>query len=594
MQILMKQTFVAIVLGGYVAIATAIDRYEAESAIVDENAVIKVADTNASGGLYINMKEGSLSFKVTVNVAGFYSLWASYSQPNDTNGKIQNLSINGVSIGQISFPKVDSFAYLKAASKIKLNADNNTIDITKSWGWVNIDYIEITPYEATPFNISSALVTPNASGNAIKMFGFILENFQKKIISGAMTSTVMQNDGHYTPNTVENQAEVAYIINASGKTPALLGLDFLHAVGLKSEDEWYKGYTNATVALAEEIYKKGGFPAYCWHWKDPSHTIEAFYSPSASGQTPTNFDLTKAFVDPATCAAFNTSSAEYIGILRDLDIIAGYLKTLAEKGVPILWRPLHEASGKWFWWGYRGPKACKALYRLMFDRFTNYHGLKNLIWVWTSDEAGDALNWYPGDEYVDIIGRDYYYYPREANHGSLAASFEKLKEMFNGKKIITLSENGSIPFPDEMKSDGAGWSYFMPWNTDFTMDSWAHDNTAADWKKVLSNEYVITLDEMPGWDNYIAAAQATYKPRPLKGVSIRCMSGLLELALTGASVDAVELYNMKGTRIALLNTKTLHAGSTYRFNLSRIAKGMYLVKVKNAYALSTVGRIIVK
>jgi mannan endo-1,4-beta-mannosidase len=582
----MKKTIAALVLAGYVGIAAAADRYEAEGAIVDENSIQKVADAKASGGFYINMKEGSLSFKVTASAAGFYTLWTSYSQPSDTNGKIQNLSVNGVSTGQISFPKVDSFVSIKASSKIKLKAGSNTIDITKSWGWVNIDYIEMTPYEFVPFSISGALITPNASKNAIKLFSFIRENFQKKVISGVMTNTVMQNDGHYTPDTVENQEEVAWIIKASGKTPALLGIDFMHAAGMQADNEWHIGYTNATVALAENIFKKGGFPAYCWHWKDPSHTVDAFYSPS-SGNTPnTSFNLTKAFTDPA-CTSYDSGSAEYKGIIRDLDIIAGYMKILADKGVPILWRPLHESSGKWFWWGYSGPKACKGLYRLMFDRFTKYHGLNNLIWVWTTDEAGDALNWYPGDEYVDIVGRDYYYYPREANHGSLVSSFEKLKEMFNGKKIIALSENGSVPFPDDMKSDNAGWSYFMPWYGDYTMDGWAHDNTAADWKKILNNDYVITLDKMPGWNNYISPVLATTKPRLTRGISIRPMNGFLEFTLTSTSTGAVELYNIKGTRLATLNKKTLRTGN-HRFDMSRFAKGMYLVKVGNANALSII------
>lgn len=58
-------------------------------------------------------------------------------------------------------------------------------------------------------------------------------------------------------------------------------------------------------------------------------------------------------------------------------------------------------------------------------------------------KASDAADWYPGDAYVDIVGRDYYYYPRIANHGSLVASFEKVKDLFGGTKLIALSENGS-------------------------------------------------------------------------------------------------------------------------------------------------------
>jgi mannan endo-1,4-beta-mannosidase len=588
----MKRIPAMLFLAFFALAAAAGDRYEAENAIVDENSVQKVADAKASGGFYVNMKEGALSFKVNAAAEGFYTLWVSYSQPNDTNGKIQNLSINGVSTGQISFSKVDTFVYMKASPKIKLKAGDNTVGITKSWGWVNIDYIEITAYTAVPFNYSGTLVTPNPSKNTLKMFGFIKEHFLKKVISGVMTNTVMQNDGHYTPDTVENQEEVAWIIKASGKTPALLGLDFMHAAGVKSDGEWFKGYTNATFALAENIFKNGGFPAYCWHWKDPSHNDDAFYSPSASGQTPTNFKLSKAYTD-AACTTFNTGSVEYKGIIRDLDIIAGYLKTLADKDIPVMWRPLHEASGKWFWWGYSGPKACKGLYRLMFSRFTKDRGLNNLIWVWTSDEAANALDWYPGDDCVDIIGRDYYYDPRAANHGPLMASFEKLKEMYGGKKIITLSENGSIPFPDDMKTDGAGWSYFMPWYGDYTMDGWAHDNTADDWKKILNSDYVITLDEMPGWDKYTVPVLAKPQPRPCKDVSIRMKGNFLEIAEAATGAGAIELYNCKGIRCATLGGKPAGAGA-YRFSLGALAKGIYIVKVKEPNAPAETGRIIVK
>jgi mannan endo-1,4-beta-mannosidase len=523
------------------------------------------------------MKEGTLSFKVTVGSAGFYTIWTSYSQPSDTNGKIQNLAVNGVSTGQISFPKVDTFVYAKASSKVKLSEGKNTIDIMKSWGWVNIDYIEVTPYVETPFNISKTLVTPNASENARKMYEFLLNNFQKKVISGVMTNTVMQNDGKYTPNTVENQTEVAWIIDAAGKTPALLGLDFMHAAGIEAENEWHKGYTKATVALAEDIFKKGGIPAYCWHWKDPSHKVDAFYSPS-SGNTPnTSFDLKKAFTD-VSCETPNTSSDEYKGIIRDLDIIAGYLKTLADKGVPIMWRPLHEASGKWFWWGYSGPKACKGLYRLMFDRFTNYHKLNNLIWVWTTDEAGDALDWYPGDQYVDIVGRDYYYYPREANHSSLVASFEKLKEIFGGRKLITLSENGSVPFPDEMKTDGAGWSYFMPWYGDYTMDGWAHDNTAADWKKIMNSDYVLTLDEMPGWQNIKVPVSGNLSNKINNHIVARFANNNLSITYNNAvTINTVELYKLDGSYITSLKPEVKTKGR-FEIDATSITQGTYIIK----------------
>ncbi|MBN1760895.1 MAG: hypothetical protein JW863_21390 [Chitinispirillaceae bacterium] len=561
--------------------AAAGDRYEAEDAIIDENSVLLVEDANASGGAYVNMKEGNLSFEITAASAGFYTLWVFYSQPNDENGKIQNLTVNGASKGQVSFPFSSTFVLEKGSAKIKLSAGTNTIGIVKSWGWVNIDYIELTPYVETPFTISGGLVTPGASENAKKMYGFLRDHFQKKIISGVMTNTVFFNDGKYTPSTVEEQTEVAWIIDASGKAPALLGLDFMHGSGLQSDNQWHEGYTAATLSMAEDIFKKGGFPAYCWHWKDPLKQVETFYSPSSGNSTYTDFNLKRAFTDTATCAEFNSASAEYKSIVADIDIIAGYLKTLADKDIPVLWRPMHEASGKWFWWGYSGAKACVSLYRFMFDRLVNHHGLNNLIWVWTTDEASDALDWYPGDEYVDIVGRDYYYYPREANHGSLVASFEKVKDIFKGRKIIALSENGSVPHPDSMVADGAGWSYFMPWYGDYTMDGWAHDNTAADWNAIMNNDYVITLDKMPGWANYTPTKIATIShTASVQSITLIHRKNHIELDGLPAAAS-VELMDMHG-RYLQREPRNLPAAGRHFLNTGTLAVGLYLIRIRSA------------
>ena len=64
-------------------------------------------------------------------------------------------------------------------------------------------------------------------------------------------------------------------------------------------------------------------------------------------------------------------------LIRDIDAIAEQLKRLQDAGVPVLWRPLHEASGGWFWWGNAGAEAYKELYVLLYDRLTNHHDRGN-------------------------------------------------------------------------------------------------------------------------------------------------------------------------------------------------------------------------
>lgn len=582
----MHKTFaltVATVSFATVAFAATPIRLEAEDAVLaDDHKVLVIEDANASGGKYVDMKDGNLEFKVTVPATGYYTLWANYQIPSESTSKIQNLTVNGVSAGQISFGISDEFTTIKGAGKIKLTEGENKIGIVHSWGYVNLDYIELTEYEASPWNISSAPVTPDPTESAQKLYNFLLNNFGKHVISGVMTERPFENDGQYTPQNYETQTELKYIHEASGKDVVLVGFDFLHASGKNSDQQWYQGYTHASLEMAKTVWKAGGIPQFNWHWKDPMHEIEAFYTQSGNETSYTEFSINKAYDEDA--GKWKTDSDAYKAMVRDMEMIADSLLTLQKEGVAVLWRPLHEASGKWFWWGIDGAKPCVALYKLMFDIFVNQKGLRNLIWVWTTDEASDALDWYPGDEYVDVVGRDYYYYPRESNHASLVGSFETVKEIFGGRKIVTLSENGSVPYPDEMKADGANWSWFMPWYGDYAMESWANDNNAESWKTVMNNEYTLTLEDMPGWDKYEIVTPSTTEIKNTSLVqkgsaSLSVIGKNLQLNITSIAENAsvkVAIFDMQGHQVT---SHTIH-GTNASIDLNGIAAGHYLVKLQ--------------
>ena len=144
----------------------------------------------------------------------------------------------------------------------------------------------------------------------------------------------------------------------------------------------------------------------------------------------------------------------------DLAKIVPYLLQLQNANIPVLWRPLHEAAGKWFWWGNGSAENYRKLWQIMFDYFKE-QGVNNLIWVWTS-EKNDA-EWYPGDEYVDIVGTDMYGTEgKPVTAADAAKRFNELAYRYP-TKMIALTECGSVAeIPAQWKA-GAQWSYFMPW-----------------------------------------------------------------------------------------------------------------------------------
>jgi len=318
----------------------------------------------------------------------------------------------------------------------------------------------VPPVVVERFNINANLVTPNPSPEANKLYQFLRENYGKKILSGVMTLNSFDETNWLKTNT--------------GKEPAIIGLDFMHC------NRGYTWYDDKTpIKDAKAYWLRNGIPVMVWHWRDPLRTTEGFYS------NKTTFDISK-INDP--------QSAEYKAMLNDIDYISGLLKELQKDNVPVIWRPLHEAAGAWFWWGAKGAAPCKKLYQLMYDRMVNYHKLNNLIWVWTREPNDDA--WYPGDEYVDIVGRDIY---KQGDHTSQLTEFNALTNLYGNKKMVTISECGSMPDVDNLTKDTAAWSWFMPWYGDFVRSG--TNNSLDLWKKMFASNYVITLDQMPSLKN---------------------------------------------------------------------------------------------
>ncbi len=216
--------------------------------------------------------------------------------------------------------------------------------------------------------------------------------------------------GHATPLELDDIAKV------TGRQPAILGLDYIDPRDNTAVNDRVTAWRGS-----------GGIVTLCWHWDAPD--IGAGYENSKK-----DFDLV---------AALKPGTPQNIALHRDLKQIGYLLAVLRDRRVPVLWRPLHEFSGDWFWWGKHGPDAFKALWALMYDEFTYRRGLGNLIGVlgWSGQNVDPA--WYPGRERVDVAGADIY----AEDHGNLAPMFGKVKDIVDGSVPICLHENGHIPDP---------------------------------------------------------------------------------------------------------------------------------------------------
>lgn len=142
-----------------------------------------------------------------------------------------------------------------------------------------------------------------------------------------------------------------------------------------------------------------------------------------------------------------------------VDRLAEAFKDLQAERIPIIFRPYHEMNGGWFWWG-GDARRFKALWAMIYDRFTHQHGLKNLLWAWNPDKPWPGVeDFFPGHATVDLVGTDIY--PREGEETYPQEWYDRMKAIA-GDKPLALSENSIVPDPADFER--RPWAWFMGWD----------------------------------------------------------------------------------------------------------------------------------
>jgi mannan endo-1,4-beta-mannosidase len=177
---------------------------------------------------------------------------------------------------------------------------------------------------------------------------------------------------------------------------------------------------------------------------------------------------------------------------RRLDDLADYLEQLEERGIAVLWRPFHEMNGSWFWWG--GQARFRELWVDMWEYLTNTRELDNLLWVfsvnyWDRGFADAPELYYPGDEYVDVVGVDVYL---EYDHDYAQVLHDRLRELAPGKPIA-FTENGQMPDIPALKATQPYWAYWATW---WGFETANRGNTDALYASVYGDPSTLTQDEV--------------------------------------------------------------------------------------------------
>ena len=267
------------------------------------------------------------------------------------------------------------------------------------------------------------------------------------------------------------------VYSVTGKYPGLWSGDFLFQA---------ENINNRSLMAQEALrqWEKGAIVNIMWHSCNPAMDEPCGWDSKGVKSKLTDEQWTELTTDGTL---MNLKWKERI------DAVSVYLKFLEDKGVEVLWRPLHEMNQPSFWWGGRpGPDGTLKLYRMMHDYMTKEKKLTNLIWVWDIQDFDtlekDAKSYNPGDKYWDIAALDVY----NDKTGFNRKKYDIMLSVCNGKPIA-IGECQKLPTADDMLKQPM-WTFFMCWS-----ELEFEKNSNEQIKSIHNAPNIVTLDKMPGW-----------------------------------------------------------------------------------------------
>ena len=482
-------------------IKTALFEGEAESCTVTAGGTVttKVYQDEYPGysgeGFVWAGNSGGVSFTVEAAEGGMCELRSRCRMYLGSTGdtRTQTVFADGVQVLSAEVPNMGDW-YDFSFGSFYLDAGSHTIEIggQGSYYFVLYDTVSFGYAKMPEHKIAPVLADKKATKETKALMQYLTSVYGRQVLSGQQEIYGSGHDGNY-------EYEFDYIRDVTGKLPAIRGFDLMNYNPLYGWDD------NSTERIIEWVRERNGIATASCHWNVPidfeSYTL---------GDT---LDWQKCSYKnyQASNSTFNTANILKEGTkeraLFDemVKMTAEQLGRMQDAGVPLIFRPLHEAQGNygrygdgtaWFWWGDRGPEVYKELWKLLYNQLTETYGIHNLIWEINLYELDNSMEWYPGDEYVDIVAYDKYEgSPTRWGKDPATSVFLTLVGDTADTKMVAIAECDSIPAISRMKNEGAWWLYVCPWYDTYLTD--AQYNPKDSLKEFYTSDFVTTLDELP-------------------------------------------------------------------------------------------------
>ena len=490
----------------------------------DNSIVNTVTDYNDSKMMkvelnYIGMGNYSWSeaklenkFAVSYDISAYNFLSFDYYYPEAMSGsKIKIFSNSGInSEAEITEEEILADGMIHAKVQVKFSpTDKGLADLTIGFVGVNTefagsvyvdnltlsqynaagDFVKITAVpkaEGTQADTSMVpskvrLSDANAGTSAKALYAYLMALREKdQVLFGH------ENDINKMVSSTATEGDVREI---TGSVSGLYGIDSLALTGAELGIADAKEALEKAIAYSKQAADQGAIITLSTHM--PNFTNEKITTNADGSYNFTTCDFSEAKDTSNNCAeqilpggAYNDRFTAY------LDIIAEYASALQADNIPVLFRPYHENTGSWFWWGSStSVETYKSLWRYT-QEYLQSKGVHNMIYVYSPNGpltgAEEYLTRYPGDEYVDVLAFDYYddysTYPASFDDGFFN-NMKKTCQVVSGLaaekgKVAAISETGVRV----MKKDGSDYEGLLVNGNPIAGHNWYQQvsNIAAD------------------------------------------------------------------------------------------------------------------
>lgn len=275
--------------------------------------------------------------------------------------------------------------------------------------------------------------------NATKETQMLYKNLQ--VIQGKSIMIGHQDDTAYgiAWKYEKDQSDIKKVI---GDYPAVYGWEIGH---LETGDSL--SIDNIHFAKIRELmleaYHRGGINTVSWHLRNP-------FTQGSS------WDVSSDKVVQSIIPGGDKHNL----YIKWLDRLAAFFQSVQTKDgtlVPILFRPFHEHTGSWFWWGEKlcTKKDYIALWQFTVTYLRDKKNVHNLLYIYSPDFVKNGQEYfdrYPGDNYVDILGQDLYHRGGKETADKYISDVQNIMQMLSAyshksNKPFIFSETGAEQIP---------------------------------------------------------------------------------------------------------------------------------------------------